>query len=105
MLILKGKNGKSRVLTDIAEYTDSYYLVYNDYNLPVYSYWINSYEKSLSNLVEELEFFLNNNNENSSMDYFILYTNRTEDELSKVIKWLEQNEKKFNCRYLILACK
>lgn len=104
MLILKGENGKSRVLTDIAEYTDSCYWVYNNYELPVYSYHINSYEISLSNLIEELEAYLNNN-PNVPMEYFMLYTNKTEDELSKVIKWLEQNEKRFNCRYLILGCK
>lgn len=89
MLLLKGNNGKSRVVNDILNTTSSICFVYNEYPLFKDGICLNSGVHTLEQLkeciIEEVvgyqEFY----------DYLIIYTNQTEDNLKDFIDWLNSN--------------
>ena len=109
MQILKGDRLKSVTVASILESTNSLCLVYYDNVLPFEHYHLNSNEANLFQLELYLQEFINNNIEGNKSkrqyDYFILYTNNTEEELIDLIEWLKENEIYFNCRCVLITCR
>lgn len=106
MLILKGNGGKSVVLNDLAECTDS--ICFEYYNIPVVhknSIWVNSNYYSLVDLQSAIAGVMDEND--YTYIYLIVYTNEKEEDLKYFIEWLNNNETMFRyrCENIILACK
>ena len=103
MLILKGKNGKSRIIETILDTMNNVCFVYNNYPLFEDSICLNSDMYSLEHLkqciVEEV------NKYQELYDYLIIYTNKAEDDLKEFIDWLNNNPPiKLFYRNIIVTC-
>ena len=102
MLILKGENGKSRVVDIILDSTISACFVYDDYPLVAFknSIWLDSRQYSLEHLklcmVQEITRY------KEYYDYLIVYTNQKERDLKDFIDWLKMT---FTHMNVIVACK
>jgi hypothetical protein len=105
MQILKGQILKSITVESILNSTNSYCVVYHEIQLPFDNYYVNSKYATLKQLQGYLQEFKDNKNPNKQYDYFIVYTNNTEEELSELINWLNMKELDFNCRCILLTCK
>jgi len=108
MQILKGDRLKSVTVKSILESTNSLCLVYYDNVLPFEHYYLNSSEANLFQLELYLQEFINiecNKSSERQYDYFILYTNNTEEELVDLIEWLKENEIYFNSRCILITCR
>ena len=103
MQILKGESLKSVTVQHLLDTTDSCCYVYYDQELPFDSYYVNSNLVTLEQLQECLQERMRDNLHNH--EYFIIYTNKTECELSGLITWLREHENEFGCRCLLLTCK
>jgi len=103
MQILKGEILKSATVNSILQSTNSYCYVYYDHVLPFDNCYVNSKYATL----EQLQGYLQEHIKNSEnkYDYFIIYTNNTEEELSELIQWLDGKEMDFNCRCILVTCK
>ena len=104
MLVLKGENGKSKVIGAILEETNSICFVYNDYALFEDSIWLDSRMYTLEHLklciTQEIVRF------KEDYDYLIIYTNQTENYLKYFIDWLNDYQPT-SCVYrnIIVTCK
>jgi len=109
MQILKGDRLKSVTVVNILESTNSLCLVYYDDVLPFEHYHLNSSEANLFQLELYLQEFIKyiecNKSSKRQYDYFILYTNNTEEELVDLIQWLKENEIYFNSRCVLITCR
>lgn len=105
--ILKGKSGKSRTVDDLLKNTESICYVYYDLSLPLYGYskFVNSHKHSLNDLKEAIMLDNDKQNYDSFLDYFIIYTNNTENELQEFLQWLELFEHQINANTIIVTCK
>lgn len=109
MMILKGDYGKSRIIGYILSGTDpteTTCFVYNDY--PIHTFedtiYIDSTKYSLDDLKECIkEDFMNS--PNKLVNYLIVYTNKKEEELETLIKWLDNLEWTNYCVDMLLTCK
>ena len=106
MLILKGQNGKSRVIDLLMDKTHSACFVYNDYPLIFDSIGVDSTQYSLNDFIqcisEEMKDAIVNDRH---YDYLIIYTNQQEENLRGLINWLDRAKWKIPCRDIILTCK
>ena len=106
MLILKGQNGKSRVIDLLMDKTHSVCFVYNDYPLIFDSIGVDSTQYSLNDFIqclsEEIKDAIVNDRH---YDYLIIYTNQQEENLRSLINWLDKGKWKIPCRDIILTCK
>ena len=105
MLILKGNQGKSRVIDNIRHslrnYTQSICFEYTDDRPVMYdSTYITSDECTPVEFVECVHDFIKT--DHYSYTYIFLYTNKTEDELCEAIQWLRNQPYHTN---IILACR
>ena len=105
MLILKGDKGKSRILNQLSE--NSICLEYSEYAVDFKNgYWISSLNYSIN----EFKYFIKEClykkvvGENF-YNYLIIYTNEKEEDLKDLIDWLEDNERRFLCGDIIVACR
>jgi hypothetical protein len=93
MLILKGNNGKSRVVSVISQNTTSVCIEYNNYPLFFNSICVDSTQFSLNDLIgcisEEIKDAIINDRH---YDYLIVYTNQYESNLDSLIKWLDKHK-------------
>jgi len=105
MQILKGDRLKSVTVESILRSTNSYCYVYYDTVLPFENYYVNSKYATLSQFQGYLQENIDNKNPKVRHDYFIIYTNNTEEELSELIQWLDGKESDFNCRCILVTCK
>lgn len=105
MQILKGNILKSVTVENILKYTNSYCYVYYDVQLPFDNYYVNSKVATLEQLQGYLMEHIEYKNPNRHLDYFIIYTNNTQDELSELIGWLDGKETSFNCKCILITCK
>ena len=101
MLILKGSNGKSKVVDIILNGTDSICFVYNDSTLFLEgSICLDSRVYTLEHLklciVQEITKY------QDYYDYLVVYTNQTENDLKDFIYWLKMT---FTYKSIIVACK
>ena len=104
MLILKGERGKSKVVGMLCS-LNSIAIVYYDNTLQFPHYFLNS---KTYNLVDLRKYVLQVNSEidpDAEVDYLIIYTNNTEDEVSGLIGWIEQHMNELNFRDVILTCR
>jgi len=105
MQILKGKNLKSVTVESILKSTNSYCYVYYDTVLPFEYYHVNSKYNTLEQFQGYLQYFIDWKDLKKYYDYFIIYTNNTEEELSELIQWLDDKESDFNCRCILVTCR
>ena len=108
MIILKGDCGKSRVVENLMNTTNSICFMYDDFpstfstiSLDCREYSLNDFLECISNALEKAAI----NDEH--YDYLLIYTNQDEGSLQSIINWLKLSEYKDNipCRDIILACK
>lgn len=100
MLILKGDNGKSRVVETILKNTKSICFIYYDEQIPLEGIWVDSSQYSIEELREGVVEYLEK--DNTHYEYVILYTNLPEEKInmipwSKWIGWI--------CKNVIVTCK
>lgn len=105
MLILKGNIQKSVVVSHILENASALCYVYYDDELPFDNVFINSEMYSLTDLKNTLNDIIDNLPKGVLYDYFIVYTNNTEDELKKFIVWLDDKSKSIIAKNVILTCR
>ena len=105
MQILKGEVHKLVTVNSILQSTNSYCYVYYDTVLPFHNYFVNSKYYTLQQFQEFLQYFVDWKNSEKKYDYFIVYTNNTEEELSELIRWLDGKEVDFNCRCVLITCR
>jgi len=107
MQILKGNNLKSVTVQNILANTNSICYVYYNHVLPFDYYSVNSDCYTIEELQGYLREFINNikNDKSKFHDYFIVYTNNTERELSDLIEWLKNEENDSNFRCIMITCK
>ena len=106
MLILKGSQGKSKLLYDIVG--NNLYFEYNDYPVNFGGYFLNSLNHSIEDLKDYIKAHLSEEDKSyieNFYDYLIIYTNQNEGDLKDFITWLEDNERWFSCRHVVIACK
>lgn len=106
MQILKGNFMKSVTVLNLLKNTNSYCYVYYEQPLPsIENYYVNSSVASLEQLRGYLQEKIDWKNPEIQFDYFILYTNKTEEELSNLINWLNGKENDFGCNCILVTCK
>ena len=104
MLLLKGNNGKSRVVEDILNTTSSICFVYNEYPLFKDSICLYSSVHTLEHLKECIVTDVVGYEE--YYDYLIIYTNQTESDLKNLVDWLNNKPLiPYGYRNIILTCK
>ena len=97
MLILKGNNGKSKIIEMILNNTKSICFIYYDEQIPLEGIWVDSSQYSTEELRECIvEHF---RNDNTTYEYVILYTNLPEEKINMIpwSKWIGKN--------VIVTCK
>ena len=108
MIILKGECGKSRVIENLMNTTNSICFMYDNFpstfstiSLDCREYSLNDFLECISNTLEKAAI------DDEHYDYLLIYTNQDEENLQVIINWLKLNEYKDNipCRDIILACK
>jgi len=108
MQILKGRKLKSVTVESILKSTDSLCCVYYEQDLPFENYYLDSNVATLKHL-KHLKYYLQEFIEceitDKIYDYFIIYTNNKEKELSELIRWLDGKESDFNCRCILVTCR
>lgn len=102
MLVLKGENGKSRMIDIILDAMNSICFAYNDYPLHFKDcIWFNSKIYQLEALklgiFQEVNLY-----QKGDYDCLIIYTNENESDLKDFIDWLKMT---FTYRNIIVACK
>ena len=103
MLILKGDKGKSKVLNELGE--NSICFEYHEYVVDFKNgYWISSLNHSINEFKDFIKACLYEEDENF-YNYLIIYTNEKEEDLKDLINWLEDNERRFLCGDIIVACR
>lgn len=105
MQILKGDNFKSITVEAILRSRSSYCFVYYEEQLPFEHYYINSKVANINQLQGYLQEFIDYKMPEISYDYVIIYTNKTEEEISNLLQWLKGKELDFNCRCILVTCK
>lgn len=85
MLILKGENGKSKVIEAVLNHTKSVCFIYCDKQIQLDGIWINSNKHSVKQLEDYVTIYLENSTE--FYDYVIIYTNVPEEDICD-FKWL-----------------
>ena len=107
MQILKGNILKSVTIQHIINNTNSYCYIYYDQELPIEgSYFVNSKYVSLEQLIGYLECeYIKDKTSCDIKDYFIVYTNKTQEEIQELIEWLDYNSHRLNARCVLITCK
>lgn len=108
MIILKGDCGKSRVVENLMNTTNSICFMYNDFPSTFSAISLDCREYSLSDFLECISSTLEKTAVGDERyDYLLIYTNQDEENLQVIINWLKLNEDKGNipCRDIILTCK
>ena len=106
MLIVKGDYGKSRVIDILMAHTNSICFVYNDYPLIYESICVDSNEYSLENFSECISDVLKDAIiKDKHYEYLLVYTNQNEEDLKKIVDWLDKNKFNIPCRDVIVTCK
>ena len=105
MQVLKGNILKSVTVESILKSTNSYCFVYYEVQLLFESYYVNSKVATLYQLQGYLQEFIEYKIPDKWYDYFIIYTNNTQEELSELIHWIDGKESKFNCRCILITCR
>jgi len=80
MLILKGENGKSKVITDLLEHTNSICFIYYDQEIQLDGLFVNSKNYSVEQFSNYIEIYFDNNDD-KFYDYVVIYTNFPEEEI------------------------
>ena len=106
MLILKGKSYKSVVLNELMRNKFNECVIWDEpsvYNIE--PSWIvdgNEFNR-LYEFIIEMNDSLGASGENR--DLLLIYTNKTEEEISPLIEWIEDQEKYLFFRQVLVTCK
>ena len=106
MLILKGKSYKSVVLNELMRNKFNECVIWDEpsvYNIEP-SWIVDSNEfNRLYEFIIEMNDSLGASGENR--DLLLIYTNKTEEEISHLIEWIEDQEKYLFFRQVLVTCK
>ena len=106
MQILKGDVMKSVTVQHILENTHSECYVYYNTELPFDHYYINSNYFTLEDLKDNInQYMMNQDMTDPRLDYFIIYTNNTEEELKDLLNWLDGKSNLMNASCILVTCK
>jgi hypothetical protein len=109
--ILKSQVQKSVTVEHILNDTHSYCFVYYEHELSMLSkynaYYVNSKVASLIQLEGYIEEHMQTEgcDVQFDYDYFVLYTNNTEEELKDLIEWLDVNYLRLKAGIVLVTCK
>lgn len=106
MLILKGNSGKSKFLCNLLG--KNLCFEYYDYPINLGGFWMSNLNHSIDEFKEYIEACLyeeDKSDKENLYDYLIIYTNEKEKDLKEFISWLEENERWFLCRNVLITCK
>ena len=105
MQILKGNKMKSVTISNLLKTTNSHCYVYHERGLLLQnSYFVTSKYATLEQLIGYLQEHIDYKTE-IHYDYFIVYTNKTQEEIQALIDWLDGKEADFNCGCILVTCK
>ena len=106
MLILKGDNGKSRVIDFIRNQASNLCFEYSDYPVMDGAIYVNTRKYNLLDFLECISDTIKDALLNDKhYDYLLIYTNWDEESLEKIISWISQYGYRLPCRDIILTCK
>ena len=106
MLILKGDKGKSVVLNELMRNKFNECIIWDEpsvYNID--SAWtidrseLNCLYECIMELNDSLDF------EGENRDYLLIYTNKTEEEITPLIEWIKDQEKYLLYKQVLVTCK
>lgn len=104
MLILRGNQGKSKVVETLLTGSNSIAYIYYDQAMPFDSYFISSKMFGIEEVTRAIRLdTLDDRSRN--FDYFIVYTNEEEHNLQSIIETLREFESIGVCRVGIVTCK
>lgn len=106
MLMLKGDKGKSVILNELMRNKFNECIIWDEpsvYNIE--PAWIvrNNDFNYLYECIIELNDSLGAGGENR--DWLLIYTNKTEEEISPLIEWIKDQEKYLFFRQVLVTCK
>lgn len=103
MLVLRGIAGKSLVVNDLLEHTNSICFEYHFPPIIKNSIFLEDNRHTLEDLKEcIMEYFKTYTDEHYT--YLIVYTNLKEEDAKDFYEWMKYNEHLFNCVNSIVAC-
>jgi hypothetical protein len=106
MQILKGSILKSVTVSKILESTKSYCIAYSEVVIPfLNAYHTDSNKYTIQEFKSHIQQVVDCKSKDPQYDYFILYTNNTEEELQGIIEFLDGKELDFNCRCILVTCR
>ena len=106
MLIVKGKAQKSVLTNILMDKTKS--ICFQYYDMPVIwdSICVDKTKYSLSDFIECIAEELKKvNADGTHYDYMIIYTNEREEDLTKLIDWLNEHRWRIFCNDILVMCK
>lgn len=104
MLILKGDKGKSIILNELMRNKFNECIIWDEpsvYNIE--SAWI--VDSSEFNYLYETIKALNDSLSGENRDWLLIYTNKTEEEITPLIEWVKDQEKYLFFRQVLVTCK
>lgn len=105
MLILKGDNGKSRVLDIIMNKTNSVCFVYNNYPIICDAICVDSRKYSLEDFLKCISEDMLTVINDKYYEYLLIYTNQNEEDLKGIIDWINKHKYEIKCINVIITCK
>lgn len=106
MLIIKGENQKSVLANILMDKTKSICFQYYDEPVVYYSVCLDNRKCSLSDFIEYIAEELKRVNAYKiHYDYLIIYTNEKEEDLKKLIEWLNEHRWRIWCNDILVMCK
>lgn len=106
MLMLKGNVGKSVILNELMHNKFNECIIWDDQGVHnIDAAWIvNGSELNyLYECIIELNDSLGASGENR--DFLLIYTNKTEEEITSLIEWIEDQEKYLLFKQVLITCK
>jgi hypothetical protein len=106
MMILKGNRGKSKFLCELIG--NNLCFEYYECTVNLGGYWMSNLNHSIDEFKDYIKACLyeeDKSGKENLYNYLIIYTNEKEEDLKDFISWLEDNERWFSCRNVIVTCK
>lgn len=108
MLLLKGNRDKSLIVDAMMSRGHVCTIAYCDYPIQIPDWWIvDSNEYGIGELIEGIEGIVSEETNNGDMPlmFLAIYTNEKEEDLVELLNWIENNERKLDCRQVLVTCR
>ena len=110
MLLLKGYGYKGLIVDAmqarghvcVVEYSD-YFEMYDTFGISAKEYGIDELIEAIESINKDILEDTVVNNKRRPM-FFVIYTDKKQEDLADLIKWIEDNERNLNCSQTLLCC-